>query len=134
MERSHAERVLELPRLLDRVASRCETEFGAEVVRILQPTFDRVWLEQRLSATAEALELVLRGEIPVYANARDVRDAVLNASKGSLLPGETLFRISETLGAFSRIGKYLQSNREMAPSLWRVAEALPFLGEIQAKI
>jgi DNA mismatch repair protein MutS2 len=134
MNRSHAERVLELPRLLDRVASRCETEFGADFVRSLQPFFEPDAIRHRLTQTAEALDLVLRGDIPVYANARDVREPVLNAAKGSTLPGDTLFRVGETVGALSRLRKYLQSNREAARSLWELAEALPFLTELQARI
>ena len=134
MDRSHAERVLELPRLLDRVASRCETEFGADFVRSLQPFFEPEAIRRRLSQTAEALDLVLRGDIPVYANARDVRDSVLNAAKGSMLPGDTLYRVGETVGALSRLRKYLQSNRETARSLWQLAEALPFLTELQTRI
>jgi DNA mismatch repair protein MutS2 len=134
MDRSHAERVLELSSLLERVAGRCETEFGAEVVRSLEPSFERALVSQRLEQTAEALGLILRADVPVYANARDVRESARNAMKGSMLAGENLFRVSETLGAFSRIGRYLQSNRELAPSLWQIAETLPCLSELQAKI
>ncbi|MEO7453611.1 MAG: endonuclease MutS2 [Fimbriimonadales bacterium] len=134
MDRSHAERVLDLPKLLERVAERCETEFGAEVVRDLQPSFDREVIAYRLRTTGEAVDLILRGDMPVYANARDVREPVRNAAKGSVLPGDSLFRIAETLGAFSRLGKYLQINRELAPTLWQLAESLPFLGDLQTKI
>ena len=134
MERSHAEKVLELPRLLAQVASRCDTEFGREVVLSLQPSFDRVLIEQRIKRTDEAVALVLAGDIPVYANARDVREPVRNAAKGSLLPGDTIFRVAETLGAMSRLGKWLQSHREKAPTLWLIGERIPFLSGLQKTI
>lgn len=134
MERSHAERVLDLPRLLERVAGRCETEFGAEVVRALTPSFDRTIIEQRIARTAEALTLVMAAQTPVYANARDVRNLIRDATKGAMLPGETLFRTSETLGALARVRRWLQSEKDDVPNLWRIGEALPFLTELQKRI
>lgn len=134
MERSHAERVLELPRLLERVAGRCETEFGAKVVRSLEPTFDRDLIEQRIARTSEALTLVMAAQIPVYANARDVRGLIRDAFKGAILPGDTIFRTSETLGALARVRRWLQAEKEKVPNLWRIGEALPFLTELQRRI
>src|SRR5688572_20234399 len=112
MERTHAERILELPRLLDRVAMRCETAFGAEFSRDLVPSFDAHAIRHRMTVTAEALELILRGDLPVYANARDVGQQVLNAAKGATLTGETLFRVGETVGALGRLRKYVQLDRK----------------------
>jgi DNA mismatch repair protein MutS2 len=134
MDRSHAERILELPRLLERVASRCQTEFGRECILGLSPSYEKPTIDFRLKRTEEALALVLQGDIPVYANARDVREAVLNASKGQMLPGEILFRVAETLSALSRLGRFLQINHDRAPLLWSSGQLIPFLNDLQAAI
>jgi len=134
MERSHAERVLELPRLLERVAARCETEFGADLILELSPSFDPVLIRSRIAKTSEALALVMAAQIPVYGNARDVRISIRDAAKGAMLSGETIFRTSETLGALSRVRRWLQSAKDDAPSMWQVGEGLPFLTELQGRI
>ncbi|MDQ2985877.1 MAG: endonuclease MutS2 [Armatimonadota bacterium] len=134
MDRTHAQRVLELNRLLERVAARCQTEIGAEVLLSIEPTFDRILIEKRIGRTAEARELISLGDLPVYGNARDVRAQVRNAAKGSMLAGDTIFRTSETLGALARVRKWMQNERENAPLLWRLAETLPFLADLQRRI
>jgi DNA mismatch repair protein MutS2 len=104
------------------------------MIRELQVSFDRELIEQRLRRTDEAMQLVLKGELPVYANARDVGEAVRNAAKGSLLPGDTIFRVAESLGAFGRLKKWLQPQRETVPTLWVFGDSLPYLSELQTRI
>ena len=108
-ERTHAERALELQRLLDTVAKHCATKFGSDILRSLHPSFDRQVVLKRLTRTQEALQLLAAGDQPSYANARDVQSEVTVAAKGSTLPEETLFRVSETLGAFFRVRKWVES-------------------------
>lgn len=133
-ERSHAERALELDRVLEMVAERCSTSLGMEFARQLRPTFDRRRVEALVSQTVEALELLENAEPPIYSGARDVRISVDAAGKGSPIPSEEIFRVSETIEAINTLRKYLVGKREDAVEMWGIAKKLPYLPDLQKEL
>ncbi len=128
--RSHSERVLELDRVMEMVAERCSTSLGVSLISALKPSFDAEVVRVRIAQTEQALSLLRNGEPPAYGGAKDVRDAVSQAGKGSTMPGEEIFRVAETLDAMNRLRKYLNGKREESNELWRIAESMPYLPEL----
>jgi DNA mismatch repair protein MutS2 len=131
---SHAELALELPRVVERAAAECETEVGREEMLALRPSYFPDVISMRVRQAIEAMALLGRGTAPTYSNVRDVRESVSAASKGSLLAGEMLFRVAESLGAMARLRQWLVAEKDAAPSLWPIAENLAYLPQLKASL
>ena len=86
-EWSHAERVLELPAVLEFIAERCATVLGNEKSFFLEPTYDFDLIQIRIQQTKEALDIYCSNDLPEIGSARDVRAQVASAGKGMTLPG-----------------------------------------------
>ncbi len=133
-EFSHSERVLELGRVLEIVAQRCQTPLGMEVVRARKPSFQKEVLLHRLKETEEARALWAQGKVPDFATARDVRSSIEVAGKGATLSGEEIFRIGETLGAMARLRSFFLPHQNAYPTLWVSVKTLPYLPDLQRAI
>lgn len=133
-ERSHAERVLELDRVLEMVGERCSTSLGMEFARGLRPSFERERVAKLVAQTEEAFRLSKSSEPPVYSGARDVRAFVASAGKGSWIPGDEIFRVGETIEAMNGLRRYLAGKREEVREMWSIAERLPYLAELQKEL
>ncbi len=133
-EWSHAERVLELPAVLEFIAERCATVLGNEKSFFLEPTYDFDLIRSRIQQTKEALDIYCSNDLPEIGSARDVRAQVASAGKGMTLPGTELFRVSETLGAMSRLSRFLKKFKTSAPTLSHFCEQIPGLDNLQKEL
>jgi DNA mismatch repair protein MutS2 len=127
----HASQVLEFGAIRDRLQAHCETSHGAALAAELDPSFeaDDVW--RRLALTAEAYDVVGSQGAPSLGAVRDLRGALLRASKGSTLDGADLFQIADALAAMRSLKVFLQPRRAELPGLWQHAEALPELKRLE---
>lgn len=121
---SHAERVLELPIVLEHLSQFCDTELGRELALGACPVFDFEQVQNRLELTREGVALHERHSVPVYSHARSVRSAIELASRAGIVPGDQLFRIAETLDAMGRLRRFLSGVREECPRIWKIADLL----------
>jgi DNA mismatch repair protein MutS2 len=89
--------VLELPKILDRLASFTNFAAGAELARELQPTISleeaRLWQRE----TAEARSMFANQVNVSLGGARDVREAAIGATRGILIEPSELLDIRNTL-------------------------------------
>lgn len=134
VDSSHAEGVLELRRALEQLAPGCETTLGVSHLLDLRPTFDPDLIEARVRKTSEARTLIESDPPPPYGSVRDVTDPVCIAGKGALLPGTQLFRVAETLAGMRRLRSWLDRSRTAAPTLSALAQAIPWLEELESRL
>lgn len=130
----HALQVLEFGPILERLANTCETSAGAEAALALRPTFDPelVWLLQ--SETAEAYRLIGEEPLPSLGAVSDLRTQLRNAAKGASLDGESLYRVGNALAAMRSMKTMLKGRQTDSVLLWRIAEPLPELPKIEARL
>ncbi len=80
---------LELPAIVDRLATFASTDHGAALARQLAPSADRTTVERWHELTSAAIVVLAADEAPELAGIRDVRSAAERSSRGGLLrPGE----------------------------------------------
>ncbi len=124
-------RLLEFPRLLDRVARHAASTVGAEYVRALRPDHrrDRAVEQQRL--LAEARRYLSAHGAPDLAGADDIRPPVEKASRGGVLDGLELRSIWTTLQAARGVRGGISRLAPTYPLLAELASRMPDLSELQ---
>ena len=80
---------LELPAIVDRLATFASTDHGAALARQLAPSADRTTVERRHELTSAAVVVLAADAAPELAGIRDVRPAAERSTRGGILrPGE----------------------------------------------
>lgn len=130
----HALRVLEFDAIRELLAGRCETAFGKERARALEPAFEPEEVWERLAATREAFSLLEGATPPSLGAVHDERAAVVRASKGGTLDGEVLYRIGAALTAMRSMRAFLIPRRDTAPRLADLALSLPESRALEEKL
>jgi len=82
---AEAREALELPALLERLASACATEPGAMLARALEPSGDEEEVRRRQQLTTEAVGLLDAGTEPELHGISDVRPAAARAVRDGVL-------------------------------------------------
>ncbi len=121
-------RVLEFPKIRERLASQALTAGGRERADALLPSADPAEVTRRLAATSEAVALVADGEVPLRGTS-DIREMLHRARIGSALQAADLLALRETLGVIRQCKGYILTRQERAPLL---AEAARGMGTFEA--
>ena len=85
---------LELPAIVDRLATFAATDFGVTLARGLEPSGDPAVVAQRHALTSAAVAALDADAAPELAGIRDVRAAVERSSRGGLLRPDELRAIA----------------------------------------
>jgi DNA mismatch repair protein MutS2 len=131
---THALRVLEFDSILRLLAGQCETDGGARAAEDLAPSFERAEVEARLKETHEARELLAAVSLPGLGDVGPFGEAAELASKGARLDGATLWRIGRALRAMRQTRRAVAPHRQSVAALWRLAERLPELSELEREL
>lgn len=115
---------LELPKILDRLASYTSFSAGAERARSLAPTTDPIEVRSRLETTAEARALLSSRPQTSLGGARDVRPLVEAARRGVTLAPRDLLDVRQTL----------QVGRTLHRTLTRLHRQFPRLATVAGRI
>jgi DNA mismatch repair protein MutS2 len=123
---------LELPRVLDAVATYARSDAGRQVVRALVPASDLAEAERRLAVTAELLVLeadagrVPTADVPLLAFA--LADA---APEGAALESRRLLEVRDLLAVARGVAAHLRRIPDRCPMLATLADTLPDLRELR---
>ena len=122
MEKSYI--TLELPAVLEMLATQAESELGKAAARELQPSANREEVRRRLTETSDAARLMtLRGS-PSFSGARDIRPALERARLGGALNTRELLDIAG-LARCARLCKaYLAEEKNEKTSIDSLFHAL----------
>jgi len=116
---------LELPAILERLATSAETEHGAAAARELSPSSDAALVAERQALTAEAIALLDAAAEPTLAGAGDSRGAVERAERGGTLQPHELRAISRSIHVTLEARRVLGESDGLAPRLHELLELVP---------
>ncbi|HIP87833.1 MAG TPA: endonuclease MutS2 [Anaerolineales bacterium] len=117
---------LELPKILERLASYTSFSAGAEKARTLTPSTDLAKIRARLEVTAEARALLTGRPQTTLGGARDIRPLVDAARRGVTLTPAELLDVRQTLMAARTLHNLLTRLRPQFPHLAAIAGRIAF--------
>lgn len=116
-------RVLEFPKIRERLVSRTVTALGREIAGALQPSPDPEVVVSAQEETSEAVALMAGGEVPLRGTA-DIRDLVRGAVVGSAPAASEFLAIKDTLDTMRRCRVFVLARRDRAPKLAEMAQVM----------
>jgi DNA mismatch repair protein MutS2 len=108
---------LELPKILERLASYCSFNASAELARHLTPSTDAVEVQRRLAETTQARAALETNDGLTIGGAHDVRELVARASRGGVLEPQDLLDIRDTLVSARNVQRTLSRYAALYPEL-----------------
>jgi DNA mismatch repair protein MutS2 len=123
--------ILELPKVLERLASHASFSLGKTRALGLRPTNDRIEAERRQTLTDEARRLVELNPHVTIGGARDVGDHVRRAGLGGRLEPSDLLDVAATLEAMRNLRRAILPHRERVEHLAELAAGLADLRSIE---
>jgi DNA mismatch repair protein MutS2 len=126
--------VLELHKILDRLASFATFSAGAELARELIPSLNLDEARNWQKETAEA-RLMFENKVNTsLGGARDVRDEVISATRGIVIEARTLLDIRQTLRRATTVKRTIGRMKGTYPLLADVANEIEECAEVQSEI
>jgi len=128
---------LEWPRLAEKLAAAARTPVGRAA---LAPggsagfAANAAEARERHAETAEALAILLPGDVPPLAGIGDLAQPLARARKGGALAGDVLRELLATLAALRESAHFLAARRELAPRLAARADAVQDLSALERRI
>ena len=124
----HALRVLQLPAVLDAVASRATSELGRDAVRSLEPSGDRRWIEAELGRVDAMMAFVRRSEGWAVPGIPDLRRELRRLAKpGAVWEARTLLEAARLIRASAEMRRALGRHLDELPPLRPLADRLATL-------
>ncbi len=125
---------LELPKILDRLATYCSFSASVALARALEPATEPAEVERRLAETAEARDVLGKNDQLGIGGARDVREAARLAARGGVLEPRTFLEIRDTLLSGRNIQRALSRFGALYPQLTAIVNAIEPNGALVAEI
>ncbi|MBS1706929.1 MAG: endonuclease MutS2 [Armatimonadetes bacterium] len=133
-ELPHALRVIEFGRVLDQLASHCETEPGARLAWAETPRWDYEAVVALQTETSEAYTLLGRLSMPSLSGISDVQNPCRRAARGGTLDGTSLYRIGATLSTMRQVKAACTSSGEALPNLMPILLRMPEDVRLESKL
>src|SRR5258707_128860 len=126
--------VLELLKILERLAQHSDFSAGADLIRQLRPTTDpREAIEWQQETTEARALLEVKSEFTL-GGAPDVRAAAVQDTRGIILDAQTFLDIRSTLRRASTIRRTLTRLNTQFPVLAEIADRLEECSALQGEI
>lgn len=126
--------VLELPKILEKLAAYTDFSGGRELARTLRPTPYLDEALERQQETTEARLLLEQGTNVSLGGVFDVREAARAAIRGVIVEPPTLLDILSTLRRATTLRRLLTRLRGQAPRLAQIAELIEECPRVQEEI
>jgi len=107
-------RVLEFPKIRDRLVALTVTAVGREIGSALLPSTDSPSVRRTLEETSEAVALLNEGEVPLRGTV-DIREMVRKADIGSIPAATDFLALKDTLATIRQCRGFILVRREKAP-------------------
>ena len=117
-------RVLEFPKIRERMAALATTDMGRDRARALNPSSDPALVRQRQAETEEAATVLAYNGGNPMAPFSDVREFLKLAQIGSTLSAKALLQIADALKAARLVRAALVTEREDTPFLTQLGSTL----------
>jgi DNA mismatch repair protein MutS2 len=126
-------RVLEFPKIRERLASQTLTAGGRARADALQPSADPADVTRNLAVTTEGVALVADGEVPLRGTS-DIGELLHRARIGSVLQPADLQALRDTVAVMRQCKGYILARQERAPVLAEVAHAMGTFESLETAI
>ena len=124
---------LELPKVLERLASHAAFSASKDLARGLEPTADLEEARRRQAETTEAARLLSMHSSLSIGGAHDVRPQAIQSSRGAVLEPQELLDLKATLISARTLTRFFEKGAAGAPTLGAIAGGLqPTPGVIEA--
>ena len=127
-------RVLEYPKILERLASYCSFSGGAELATSLLPSDDLVTVQEWLTQTQEAYDLLGQKDDISFGGVHDLRPLLERAERRSVLMPSDLLEIKHTLMRARQLRNLLVRLEVSFPHLAGIATNIEPCDHIVAEI
>ncbi|OGO29540.1 MAG: hypothetical protein A2Z16_12530 [Chloroflexi bacterium RBG_16_54_18] len=117
--------ILELPKILDRLAGYCAFQVSAEKARALQPLHELQGVRFQQELTREACQLLLAKPDIDIGGVRDIRESIDLARHGGVLDPTNLLDIKFTLMAARNLARVLDRIMVQYPKLADLGAQMP---------
>src|SRR5690606_8309165 len=104
---THAQKVLELDKVLALLHQQCACELGRGLVAALEPVHERAKVLLRLQETSQAGSFLRSGKTPVFGGMSDLKQLLALAHKGFLLDPSQI----------GKVGRFVEGARRLSESL-----------------
>ena len=101
---THAQKVLELDKVLALLEQQCACELGRGLVAELEPSPDHAKVLLRLQETTQTCAFLRSGKAPVFGGIGDIKPVLNLASKGFLLDAAQI----------GKVGRFVEGARRLA--------------------
>lgn len=115
---------LELPKILERLASHCAFSASEVLARALQPSAETAEVTRRLAETTQAKDALNKLEGIDVGGARDVRERVEFTTHGGVLEPQEFLTIRDTLEAGKRIQRAFLRYGAVYPQLTAITNLI----------
>jgi DNA mismatch repair protein MutS2 len=124
---------LELPKVLERLASHAAFSASKDLARSIEPTAELTQARRRQAETTEAAKLLSIHSSLSIGGAHDVRPQATRASRGAVLEPQELLDLKSTLISARTLTRFFEKGAAGAPTLGEIAARLqPSPGLIDA--
>jgi DNA mismatch repair protein MutS2 len=127
-------RVLEYPKILDRLAGHCAFSGGAEIAVSLLPSDDLVTVQEWLAQTYEAYQLLGQKDDITFGGVHDLRPLLDRAERRSVLLPSDLLEIKHTLIRARQLRNMLTKLESTFPHLAEMATNIEPCDHVVAQI
>lgn len=110
-------RVLELPKVLERLALLCHCPDTAELARSLQPETDLAGAKEMMAQTVEAYTLTARYGAPSFGGLSNVKGSLTRAGAGGTLSMGELLRVAELLRVIRSLKQWQENHSAQSDAL-----------------
>jgi DNA mismatch repair protein MutS2 len=115
---------LELPAILERLASFAAFSASKELARSLDPSLNHEEVHHRQSVTTESRLLLNVNPGTSIGGAHDVREYAEAASKGTVLEPINLLDVKSTMISARNLKRLLENSKNQVPRLLEIADRL----------
>ncbi len=126
-------RVLEFPKVRDRLAAIAVTAIGRELAAACSPSTDPDQVREWLRETSEAVSVMADGPVPLRGTT-DLRETVTQAERGAILDPAHFLAIRDTLVTIRQCRACLIDRRLRGPGLAEFADQMATFDTLEAAI
>jgi len=126
-------RVLEFPRIRERLRELTETVMGAELASSLHPSAEFERIQEALQETVEACVLLREGALPFH-QVHDLRPHLARAVKGGTLEPQALLKVLQTVRTARLVKGFVLTRAERVPQLAAAVRNLETFEPLEAEL
>lgn len=115
---------LELPKILERLASHCAFSASESLARALEPSTEMAEVTRRLAETTQAKDALEKLDLLDVGGARDIRARVDFTNHGGVLEPQEFLTIRDTLEAGKRVQRALMRYNAVYPQLTAITNLI----------